>query len=303
MWPLPRELLWALIFSLATFVVVLWPSQYPYKERPQVQAEQPSDSVLQRGEDTGASVGPAATAHKENGGKSAEQRESEGTEFWPTFLGLKIKITDSLLAIFTLGLLIFTGLLWHSTDKLWTAGERQLEVTRAALVGDQRAWITTSLLIDRGGMTFRNNEVGIDVSLQVSNVGRTSALRCLTNMKIVADFSGLPDKVKKICEECKIRDAYNGRLAAPNETYARPWRLSATDAEIYPYGRKAGVFPIVIGCVTYEILQDDLIHQTAFAYSLALNDGNALGGSIRREDGDLTADRILVLAAPGGFTS
>jgi hypothetical protein len=122
-------------------------------------------------------------------------------------------------------------------------------------------------------------------------------------MKIVADVSELPDKVKKFCEECKIRGAHNDRLVAASETYPRPWRFSATDQELYPYGRKFGVFLIVMGCVTYEILQDDLIHQTAFAYSLALKDGNPLGGSFKREDGDLTADRILILAAPGGFTS
>jgi hypothetical protein len=101
----------------------------------------------------------------------------------------------------------------------------------------------------------------------------------------------------------KVRDAYNGRLAAPNETYPRPWALSATTEEMYEYGKRGGLFPIVIGCVTYEILQDDLIHQTAFAYSLALKDGNVFGGGIRIDDGDLPPSKILVLVAPGGFAT
>jgi len=43
----------------------------------------------------------------------------------PVFLGIRVKITDSLLAGFTLALVIFTGLLWRSTDKLWRASQEQ----------------------------------------------------------------------------------------------------------------------------------------------------------------------------------
>jgi hypothetical protein len=267
---------------------------------PLVTSEQQAKAALEREQ---SAEGGAHAKNDEHGGTHSEQTENQGTEFWPTFFGIRLKITDSLLAFFTGGLLVFTGLLWRSTDKLWGASLRQAELTQAALIGDQRAWVTTSLQIGSEGMTFRDDGIGIHISLQVTNVGRTAALRCHTNMRIVVDFAELADDVKRFCEENKIRNADHGRLTAANETYLRPWRLSATNKEIYQYGRRDGIFPIVIGCVTYEILQDDLIHQTAFAYSLALDDGNAFGTGIRREDGDLVAEQLLVLTAPGGFTT
>ena len=128
----PRELLWAIIFGLAVTVAGLLHAlkQHP-PYAPQVHAQQQTNSALKDEENAKDSAQRPAKPNEENGGKHSEQGENEGTEFWPPFLGLHLKITDSLLAAFTLGLLIFTGLLWRSTDKLWAAGEKQIRQMRA----------------------------------------------------------------------------------------------------------------------------------------------------------------------------
>jgi hypothetical protein len=59
---------------------------------------------------------PADASHSADGHKDGNQ---EGTEFWPPFLGVRLKITDSLIALFTGVLAIYTARLNKSTKKLW----------------------------------------------------------------------------------------------------------------------------------------------------------------------------------------
>jgi len=89
-------------------------------------------------------VSPAqATSQQGDAGQHGDGREQEGTEFWPMLLGYKFKITDSLIAISTLVLTVFTGLLWRSTEKLWTAGELQIKLTRLALESAETPYLVS----------------------------------------------------------------------------------------------------------------------------------------------------------------
>jgi hypothetical protein len=60
----------------------------------------------------------------------AEHVEGEGTEFWPPFLGYRLKVTDTLVAAFTALLFFATIALWLATRKLVKGaddtGRRQL---------------------------------------------------------------------------------------------------------------------------------------------------------------------------------
>ncbi|MGY8638150.1 hypothetical protein RAD15_37335 [Bradyrhizobium sp. 14AA] len=129
----------AIIISLLIMVAGLLHAlkQHP-PYAPQINAEQQAHSALKSEEHAKASEPNAPKANEQHGGKHAENSEEDGTEFWPPFLGLKLKITDSLLALFTGGLLVFTGLLWRSTDKLWAAGERQLRLLRKTSITQSR---------------------------------------------------------------------------------------------------------------------------------------------------------------------
>src|SRR5206468_4261380 len=113
--------------------------------------EQKPDSPLegedggQRHEQGAAPTSPPIPAHQPSTAErpahtDAKKGEEEGTEFWPTFLGLRLKVTDSLLVLFTAALVGVTCALVRSTNKLWEAGERQINVALDAVkVADKSA--------------------------------------------------------------------------------------------------------------------------------------------------------------------
>ena len=90
-------------------------------QTPQVKSEQQAEGTA-KSEQQPAQNAPAVVApNQPSCCKIAEHREEEGTEFWPRFLGLRLKITDTLLAAFTFGLVVVTGLLVRRTRQLWEA--------------------------------------------------------------------------------------------------------------------------------------------------------------------------------------
>ena len=64
---------------------------------------------------------------KGEGQSKAENAGEEGTEFWPTFLGLRLKITDTILALFTAGLFFATYALWLATRNLVRGADKTAE--------------------------------------------------------------------------------------------------------------------------------------------------------------------------------
>jgi hypothetical protein len=58
---------------------------------------------------------------RSDAGQGHKQQESN-SEFWTA------KLTDWLLALFTLFLVVFNYRLWKSTEKLWSAGEKQIGI-------------------------------------------------------------------------------------------------------------------------------------------------------------------------------
>lgn len=57
----------------------------------------------------------------------APANASQGTEYWPAVWGVRLKITDSLLALFSLLLLIAVCGLWRSTHRSWRIARSQFD--------------------------------------------------------------------------------------------------------------------------------------------------------------------------------
>jgi len=68
----------------------------------------------------------------------AQHGREEGTEFWPPFFGYRLKVTDTLIAFFTLGLFIATFLLWRATRNLVSDAEDTSKRQLRAYVGVER---------------------------------------------------------------------------------------------------------------------------------------------------------------------
>lgn len=94
-----------------------------FPERPQVETQQEAKGSVEN-QDSSKNQTPFWTlTQNEYPSTESEHGGDEGTEYWPTFLGLKLKITDSLLALFTCVLALLTGHLAGSTKKLWVSTE------------------------------------------------------------------------------------------------------------------------------------------------------------------------------------
>lgn len=129
----------ALILAATTTTFAL----SPHDKAIGVQPEQKTDRAIHAQEQTQANQGnttptpafvtpPQPASQQGDASQHRDSGEQEGTEFWPTFMGYKFKITDSLIALSTLALTVFTGLLWRSTEKLWDAGERQIALAKGS---------------------------------------------------------------------------------------------------------------------------------------------------------------------------
>ena len=103
-------------------------------QAPQIQTEDKTNSTLESKEqgqhketitDKAAVPFPqhVPSISNEKSGGNTDKSEEEGNEFWPPFFGYKIKITDSLLSLFTFGLFVATWFLFRATRDLVVSAE------------------------------------------------------------------------------------------------------------------------------------------------------------------------------------
>ena len=176
----PRELLWAIIGALVVIVLSLSHALLkhpPYA--PTVKAEQQSKGGLQphQGNDAeheAANIvppGPPSVGGK-GGGEGqlkTEHSEEEGTEFWPPFLGYRLKVTDTLVAAFTALLFFATVALWLATRRLVTGAEKTSEQQLRAYISLIGAHVQV-VRTDSGRLFLTGN-------LELKNNGQTPAYR------------------------------------------------------------------------------------------------------------------------------
>jgi hypothetical protein len=150
-----------------------------YKERSQAANIQANTPGNRAGISTTSPEQIVAKATSEN------HQTAEGNKDNDEFLSAKL--TDWLLALFTLALVIFTRELVRSTNRLWEAGERQLQFTNAALslsrdeflsshrprMRLKHAWFTDQTSWRLGGP--------LEINLDFVNVGNTDAYVQMVN--------------------------------------------------------------------------------------------------------------------------
>jgi hypothetical protein len=161
----------AMTLSLLIVVACLF---HALKQHPpyaaQIQPDLGVHSPLAGEKSSQGTQGTSEKTDSKSTGRQVEQSNEEGSEFWPPFLGVRLKITDSLLAVFTLGLLVFTGLLWQSTEKLWIAGEK----TAASQSRDTRILQRAYLAVQARGIEV-SSQNQVTAGIAVLNTGRLPA--------------------------------------------------------------------------------------------------------------------------------
>lgn len=174
-------------------------------------------------------------------------------------------------------------------------------VAHEAYLAEQRAWISVELDID-GPLRWYTDRDGsrhasIDASARITNIGKTPALNVHTQMDVVFGWVEAKQAVQKLARESRHRNIDTSRMLIPRETYNRPWGLGFAEEKARSHAAGEHIWPVIIGCVTYEIQRDKKLHQTAFAF--ALFDGNA--GETVKITIDIPPDRLRASITTGGF--
>ena len=165
---------------------------------------------------------------------------------------------------------------------------RSADIASSAMVMSERAWITVELFAD-GDLTFdRTGGCGLFVFLRIKNIGRTPALNVHTGMDMIPMEQNHTGDVAAFAAERRSRDQSSSRTLLPGDSYDRKWGLSLDDWTTSPYAT-------VIGCVTYETLPDQTIHQTAFCYITGRGEVGMLDGN------DIPKDEVRFTVTTGGF--
>jgi hypothetical protein len=144
------------------------------QETPQVKPQQQTESALKQEKNADKSVEktnnvapnspivvtlPAKVEEKRDTNKTDE----EGTEFWPPFLGYRLKITDTLLVLFTAGLFGATYFLWSATKNLVNGAEETAERQLRAYV-----------FFEKGGISDKTQDSATPIfNLVFRNYGQT----------------------------------------------------------------------------------------------------------------------------------
>lgn len=131
-------------------------------------------------------------------------------EYWPVFLGIKLKITDTFVVLLTAALAIYTKALNQSTLKLWRAGEKQnrtasinakaamrsAEVARDTLIASHRAWITCAISLNDQKMQYGNGGVSLSVVFDLKNVGNAPALNVSCHAWLLGENTNVPQSIR-----------------------------------------------------------------------------------------------------------
>jgi hypothetical protein len=173
----------AVIGSLLVVVVGLSYALLKYPPyAPAINSEQRSDRGLKAhqgaDENRGASNNTSAEAPRivsEGGcGKcqpETERSEDEGTEFWPSFHGYRLKITDTLVAAFTALLFFATIALWLATRSLVKGAEGNCRAAIARICDDQGCYSQESYRRRRAGSYHYLRKLGSNSGFRDDSLG------------------------------------------------------------------------------------------------------------------------------------
>ena len=163
-------------------------SIHPANESPRIKIEQEAKGPPA---DQGKPHEQASTqppAFTENGGARPDRNETsqEGTEFLPRFLGFKLKVTDTLLVIFTFCLAGSTCLLWFETKAIARATKDALILAEQAFVFEQS--VRASGIIGPDGIITR-----WEFMMCWKNMGTTPARHVLMHASTIMCGDSIPD--------------------------------------------------------------------------------------------------------------
>jgi hypothetical protein len=169
---------------LVIFALIFGPSAFSQEapKTPEIESQQQSEGGLkatqnnhaqQQGTPQTPAVVPQVHSERSNdkGNQKSGEGAEEGTEFWPPFWGMRLKITDTLLAAFTFLLFLATVALYWATRRLVKGADKTAEA-------QLRAYIS---ITPKDVLNWRHQTNFLGVRFEIENHGQTPGLEiCYT---------------------------------------------------------------------------------------------------------------------------
>ena len=239
MYGLSKESLSCLIKAILLLLIVVWStnahSQQP-PQAPEIQARQDTKGSLKAQEKPKAPVTnreplpanvpepvsvPQANQYEQQGKKPGD----EGTEFWPPLFGYRLKVTDTLLVLFTALLFVATWRLWLATDNLVKGSDDTAKRELRAYVGTEHIGVLDNPV--RGGIVVKNFGRTIATEVEVRIAG------AFANTQPIANFSLGGRKCKAIHMPSEVTQ-WNEPVAIQGNDRAL---LNSGTGSVYVWGR------------------------------------------------------------------
>jgi hypothetical protein len=193
---------------------------------------------------------------------------------------------DTINAISTLMVSIFTFTLWRATNKLWESGEKTVKAAH-------RAWVDTTISLGNGDLNIDRFRISIPIKCTIKNIGNSPAIY----VKFVAYGSiyerDCHDAIIKSIEKFRNEPRRAGYTVLPNGEFNYPEVLAeirivpASDIEVID---EKDIY--IWGFVGYTFSSDiDGFHFTPFMRRLQRFDGKAVDLRVPRNS---TRDLRLV---------
>lgn len=199
------------------------------------------------------------------------------------------------------------GLLWikrtfDASNASVQAATVANNLTREILIADQRAWLKVKLVVESDLVFSRDGGFELGVALRIKNIGRTPALDAHTSMKMTVERGPIEDRLRALCTVAHDEiDNTASRMVLPGESYRRQWGPTANPNEIASSTLGFSIYPRIFGCVTYRILPDRSIHQTAFVYDLWEKDSEGNFADSFRDGVSRRKEIVACEVGTGGF--
>lgn len=150
------------------------------------------------------------------------------------------------------------------------AGEsrRSADIAQQALVAGERAWISVHVTPEGPLKFLPHGGLSLEIGVHIKNIGKTPALNVHTDVdEIHLGLVTPPERAGQFAKSKRVANTTASRLLLPDQQYVRHWIPAAEGAtDEFP------LFPVLVGCVTYQISPDGTLHQTAFSLMITRKD-------------------------------
>lgn len=246
-----------------------------------------------------------------------EKRRAEGDlkaqedmAFWAMLMTIATALS---VAVSTLGvgLLLVTLRQNRGAIRIALAGlkrtNQSVRIAERQLIADSRPWIKVDALIPASPLRFVKDGNGhiqgtLDVTLTLSNIGKTPALRVLAYTKFNASpFGGtakLRDQFADILNNRATSTATIGETLFPDDSSRGSHTLTMTSSEIgralkhFKFPGKAAIAPDILICIAYDMPSTSKTHETGLVFHLSRSVGSS--NLIEVEFGEIAREHLIL---------